>query len=643
MSRTLSAPRWSSGAFVAGAVALVAVALATLGPVSVAGAAFTTGKCDGADVTGRGASFARDAHNVFINNFEPIFCEGTSSPTITYEALGSGAGRLSMKVRNDTPRFGMTDEPPTPAEVAQMDAGTANEPAETDVDPSDNGLIHVVPAAVGAVAPLVNFPDNCDVALLPEASRTGEQNNDADGTQDDVMRVRFNKAQFENVWEKDPAADAWHEVFPALAADADCQKPIIRVVRFDDSGTSFAFKDYLNKIDGAEGWLTTYVAGANKTREWPNAVFGPRTDCPGTPNGPGSQEDSIDQLTSGCSNGNGSLVAKLVATDGSVGYSDVSTARSNSPTLAIEPEKDDNDTYWTQIQNGSNNFTEPTSSANGFRSDGPKGANCSTTAFTGVPSAEEGTLGDWSKVSGVDSPSGYGICTMTYGLVFDDNADAWGNTPAEEAKARTVVDYWENALSTPAQAALFPNDYAPLPAAILAMARQGISEVDWNRGEGGGGPGPGPGPGPGGGSGSGGGGGSGTAPVVPPSNQFSLTRKAISSKTGSVTVTVKLPGPGVLELVATAKANAPAGKGKGKRQNLASKKINVGRVVLTANKAGTYDLTLKPSGAAKKLLRQKGALRVSLALTFTPNGGTASSSTSAVTLKLAKPKKSGRR
>ena len=66
------------------------------------------------------------------------------------------------------------------------------------------------------------------------------------------------------------------------------------------------------------------------------------------------------------------------------------------------------------------------------------------------------------------------------------------------------------------------------------------------------------------------------------------------------------------------------------------KTITVGHLVLTANKAGTFDVTLKPSAAAKGLLRKKGKLKVKLHLTFTPNGGTASSSDSTVTLKLGK-------
>lgn len=607
MSRTLDAPRWGVRAAVVGGLALLLSALATVAFAPRADAAFTTGKCAGADIVGRGASFARDAHNVFINNFQPIYCAGTPALAgVTYEALGSGAGRESVRFRDKAPRFGMTDEAPTPAEVAQMNAGTGNNPANTDSNPNDNGKIHVIPAAVGAVAPLVNFPDGCDVNALPAGSKTAEQDLDADTVPDDVIRVRFSKAQYEGIWAKDAGFEDWHEVFPALAGDADCEKPIIRVVRFDDSGTSFAFKDYLNTIDGAEGWLTTYGSGTNKTREWPGAVFGARADCAGTPNGPGSQEDSIDQLTSGCSNGNGSLVAKLVATDGSLGYSDISTARANSPSLAVTPEGNDNDTYWTQVENGANVFTEPTSSPNGFRSDGPKGANCQTTKFTGLPAS---TFGDWSKATGVTSDVGFGICTLTYGLVFDDNADVWGGSAAEEAKARTVKDYWESIVSPAAQASLFPNDYAPLPAGILAIAKAGVASVDWQGGSGGEEkvtpPQP-PVTNP-------------LPPIAPPSNKFSVTKKTISSKTGQAIVSVKLPGAGKLVMVGTAKSG--------------KKTVQVGKVTLNANKAGTFSLTLKPSGTAKQLLAELGSLKVSLKLTFTPSGGSAKASNTSVTLK----------
>jgi hypothetical protein len=152
-----------------------------------------------------------------------------------------------------------------------------------------------------------------------------------------------------------------------------------------------------------------------------------------------------------------------------------------------------------------------------------------------------------------------------------------------------------------------------------------VKEIDWNKAGSGGG-------GGGGGTGTGtGGGGSSSNPAPPPvkpSNLFTVPRKSISSKTGGASVSVKLPGPGQLEMLGSAKA----GKGK----------IKVGRVLLTANKAGTFELALKPSAAAKKALREKGSLKVSLTLTFTPTGGDAKTTTASLTLKLTKQKKGGR-
>ncbi|MEO7198473.1 MAG: hypothetical protein ABIZ50_08375, partial [Solirubrobacterales bacterium] len=611
-TRTLNAPTGARRTAAGALLTVAAGALAALALAPAANAAFTTAQCDGAGVTGRGASFARDAHGGFKLHFESLFCVG-SAPTVSYEPLGSGAGRRSMgersgsnadgsQSRNQAPRFGMSDEPPSPAGIAQMNMGTDAA--------GDEGLMHVIPAAVGAVAPLVNFPNDCDVNLLPTSAKTAEQNLDGDATPDDVIRVRFTKAQFDKVWAKDADADSWTEVFPELAPDADCNKPIIRVVRFDDSGTSFAFKDYLDQIAPARNWIPGQITP--DTRTWPGATVGARVDCANA-TGPGSQDDATDQLTSGCSNGNGALVSKLIATDGSIGYSDISTARNASPSLAITPEANDNDTYWTQILNGSNAFAEPTADSNGFRTDGAKGANCQVTTFTGVPTS---TLGDWSSVSGVNSPAGYGICSLTYGLLFDDNADAYGNTPAEEQKAHTVKDYWTDVVSPGGQGTLFPNDYSPLPQSVLTIATTGVNAVSFNKGSGGGpGPEPGPGPGPAPGPGP------SPTPIAPPlaSNVFSVPRTVLV-RNGSAKFSVRVPGAGTIEVLLTFKS-------KGKT-------VRVGRVRRTVSKAGTYKITVKPGRAAKKVLRKKGRLKTKAKLSFTPRGGKTRSSTRSVTLKL---------
>jgi len=586
----------------------LAAVLAALCLVTPANAAFSISQCQGADVLGRGASFAQAAHGAWEVPFRDNFCGG-SGPDIQYDPAGSGAGINGMKLRGATdPRFGGTDDPLTTTQKNEIQAGTVAE--------GDEGVIHQVPIAVGAVAPLVDFPDGCDVTLLPEASRTAEQNVDGDGVPDDVVRVRFNKAQYEAVWAQGASGAPmvnWDDVFPALGTDSDCDKPVIRVVRFDNSGTTFAFKDYLSKINGGRGWLTTYQEGANGNREWPGAEFGSGGQC-GATAGPGKQEDAVDHLTSACANNATNLTAKLIATDGSVGYADIATARTASPSLAITPEANDNDTYWSQLENGSNTFTEPTADPNGFRStDGAKGANCSTTVFTNVPA---NTLANWAPVSGVNSTSGYGLCTLTYAMLWDDNADVYGNSALEEERARTVKDYFTFVTSDAGQLLLTANDYVELPSSLQAIAQAGVASIDYNKS-------------------------SeeeketpvdppkkGTDPPVqvptPPSNAFSVTKKSISSKDGKATISVKLPGPGKVVLV---------GKAKNGKKN-----IQVGKVTLNAANSGTFKLTLKPSAAAKQVLKQKGSLKVTLQITFTPTGGTAKASNSAVTLKLASSK-----
>jgi ABC-type phosphate transport system substrate-binding protein len=621
-------------------LALATTALAALGPVSSAGADFTSGKCAGAQaISGNGASFAKGAQEVFNLNFKNGFCLGTPGQgtiNVTYTADGSGAGVATMELRNNESRFAGSDDPPTPAQVALVNSGgkKVGEVVEPDGVTGNEGKVHVFPIAAGAVAPLVNFPEGCNPEAITDNNfRTITQAEiGGDAAKKALLRVRFPKATFEKIW-AGAENTTWNAAIPGLGSQSGaCDVPIIRVVRFDKSGTTFAFKDYLRTIDPAEGWTTTYENGPGGigNREWPGATFGPRDDCGnknGTneagvdPTGPGSglANDSDDHLTSGCENGNGGLVKKLIATDGSIGYSDIATARAASPSLAINPGNGSAPTvpYWTQVQNGSNAFTEATADElNGFRTtanSAQKGANCLTTAFVNTPAD---SFGDWSKTSGANAAAGFGICTLTYGLAFDDNSTVFGNTAPEEAKARTVKDYEASIVSEAGQATLFAADYAPVPPSLIAISRAGVAEIGWNKaGSGGGGS-------TGGGSTGGGSTGGGSTGKGTVSNLFTLTRKAISSKTGGATLSVKLPGAGKLDVLGTAKAG--------------KKKITVGHVVLNAAKGGTFDVTLRPSAAAKKVLNEEGKLNVTLKLTFSPAGGTASSSTSALTLKLTK-------
>lgn len=637
MSQTQSAPRSGRRAGKAGLLAFAIAAVGALGIVPQAGADFTTGKCAGQNTDANGASFAKGAQEVFNFNFKVNYCPGHKG--VAYNANGSGAGISGAQLRSTTSRFWGSDDPPTPAQVALMNSGGVEVGGivQADTNPNNEGKIHVYPIAAGAIPPLINFPDGCNPEALADKYRTvSAAEIIATPAKKGILRVRITKVKFEKIWAGEENTK-WSDAFPELAAQnpGPCETPITRVVRFDKSGTTFGFKDYLRTINPGRGWTTTYESGnaVAGNREWPNAVFGTRSDCPGSPSGPGSQVDSTDHLTSGCGNGNGELVKKVAEVDGSIGYSDIATARNASPTFAVNASLATAPTtpYWTQAQNGTvavgspaetagEGFTEPTfDEVNGFKTTAAsnptqKGANClSPGIFKNTPSD---SYGDWSKTSGVDASTGFGICTLTYGLVLDDNAAVFGNSAEEESKARTVKDYEESIVSDTGQSQLFAGDYAPVPASLLAISRQAVSEIGWNKA------GSGSGTGTGTGTGGGGGGGGGGGPITTISNKFSVLRTTISSKTGGATFSVKLPGAGKLDLLGTAKSG--------------KKKIKVGHVVLTAGKAGTYSVTLKPRGAAKQLLSKTGKLKVNLTFTFSPTGGTAKSSNSAVTLKLTK-------
>ena len=432
-------------------------------------------------MTGRGASFANSANAAWKTEFETNFCADVGTfPTVSYEPQGSGAGRRVMGERtapnadgslsrNQVPRFGMTEEPPTPTAVSQMNQGTDAA--------GDEGTIHVIPGAVGSVVLAVNFPDGCDRSLLPDSAETNPAAANAAPFND---RVRFTRTQAEEIWNGDSAHDEWVEIFPTLASDAQCDVFITRVVRFDDGGTTFAFKTWLDKVNPTRNWDPGFTTGPD-TRNWPNASLQPRPDCnPTTP--PTAALGA--HLTSGCANGNGPLMAKLAATDGGVGYSDIATGRANGfdITQAASAGARDDDRFWTQTTNPSGQFVEATQDPTAFQTIGQKGANCESTTFTGIPAT---TLGDWQNALGTDSPTGWVICTLTYGLLFDDYKGPYSlqgaGDAAEEQKARTVKDYWESALSDGGQQAIFAQDYAQLPANLLTIARNGLNQVCWDK------------------------------------------------------------------------------------------------------------------------------------------------------------------
>ncbi|MDO8185020.1 hypothetical protein Q5424_20845 [Conexibacter sp. JD483] len=628
---------------------LAGTAVAALGAGALAAqdaqAAFSLNRCQGASgVVGRGASFQNTLHSRFKTFFETSNgCNGSpTGPTYTSTgsgdgraAMGAGGGDLSLRAgeRLATVSFAAADEAPTPAQVKLMNDGpTANT--------ADDGVVHTIPIATGASAFILHVPEGCSISAVTNKTNAadGAYNGATTGDRADnfTQRVRVTNRLIEAAFGGDSSAATWGQIVPSISGTptgipsgdqtnvgvASCANvPVRRIVRQDSSGTTYGWKAYLNLIAPSRRW-TGDVYGATNTR-WPAAggsgvgtvvAAATGTDCTGT-----------DRLCSPTARGGGALARLVASTDGSIGYVDLATARSNGfevTPAASEAAKDY--TYWSplEVMSGSRagSYAEPTVFATSHVAGGDKGAACATAPISAGPAASaDPTLGDWSNAYAAGGDA-YPACVVTYALAWDDNAPVYGNTADEEAKARTVKDYLSLIVSDAGQTFLLTSDYSALPTQTQTWARTGVDAINWNKS---------------------------TTVVDPPrenppvvnppvvnppvvnppapapvSNSFSIP----SSKTAPtlLTFTVQLPGAGALKATATTKVG--------------KKNVNAGSATGSVRGAGRVTLRIKLSSAAKKALARAKSkkITVKVAFTYTPTGGTAKTVTKNVTVRAAK-------
>jgi ABC-type phosphate transport system substrate-binding protein len=643
-------------------LAAAGAACAFLAPSS-ANAAFTITKCGGDATKGAGATFQNLAQGIWNSDSvwkSSDFC-GSTGPAITYASIGSGGGRTALAnaanggARDDGSatsagvRFGASDSAITAGQRTTIENGLTS----TD---TDNAKIHVIPVAVGAITVSVNFPDAC---WLDTADTDYFAPDTANDNANHTGRFKLDKNRVVKAFAGDASVDTWGELLPGITGTnaAGCQAmPITRVVRLDASGTSTVFEKWLNIIKGVGD--PAFGGGTLGDRTWPNGNNDLNTN--------GGETTTFKR-----GSGNAGVAAKLNDNDGSIGYIELADARANGFNVvaaagaahSFQPPQ--NDTFWIPLPNGASPTpaqVDPTANALSYKN-GVSGANCATAEFgvrpsttsantLDLPAAPSGStlrsLGDdWSLVDGLNPATGYGVCTPTFELAYDDNADAFGNTDAEQKKARTVKDYLGAIVSGTGQAVLNGADYSPLPTTAPAGAPAGtpslrqvatdaVAAIDWNKkgvGQGPSNPGPtNPGPtnpGP-----------TNPGPTNPgptaPSNSFSFG-SGKSSSTGVITLSLTVPGAGTINTTGT--TTVPAKFTKVTSAAKKAKKITFGKATVKVSKSGAVKVTLKPSSAAKKALAKGATLKVSVKITYTPTGGTAKSTTKTITVKGKKPKK----
>ncbi len=596
---------------------------------------------------------------------------------VTYESKSSGCGLDAMGAgipasgctlsgnpesvygkpgyRDTTVRIGASDFPPDPEEEANVDKGPTGGQQE--------GEIHVIPVASAAVAVVVHFPEGCTLegpgtgtadsgeGTINEDVSTGGVNdpkNEATGDSEvsNTLRLHLPAQALEEIWEH--KITKWGEIptptgsstlasyMTETVSGSDCAtKPIFRIARNDTSGTTYNFKAYLsllpsNKEDGGiKLWKEGQVGSTNIA--WPIAD----ASNPEIPvEVPASKECttalSPNQICRANAEGGKSLAEAVKATDGSIGYLDLATARKEGFVLtAGKP----NYLYWLPLQAVNPAESEPSKRiGHPLVFDEPtvhpeahfnttsvleKGANCKGADYRGIPSAgespdKEATLGNWANAIATGGSS-YPVCAITYDLAFQNDASVYGSEAPEEEKARTVKEYLSSVVSEPGQTELPEFDYGLLPdttkTPLLEDAEKGVAAIEWNPvGSGGSKEEPKPPPAtnnqilpPAVG-----------APVVP-SNAFSIASEKVKGK--SIVLSLVLPDPGKLQVKAT---------GGG---------VTVGSVsASTSGGKGTVTLAISKA-ALSKLAKAKGhKLTVKITVTFTPTGGTAASQTKTLTV-----------
>lgn len=128
------------------------------------------------------------------------------------------------------------------------------------------------------------------------------------------------------------------------------------------------------------------------------------------------------------------------------------------------------------------------------------------------------------------------------------------------------------------------------------------------------------------------------APPPPPSNEFSVGPKVKFKNGGTkATIVVNVPGPGTVSVAqAGSTVSARAARAAASALPVPTKKKKKALIVptsATATAAGPVKLTVKLTGPAKKALAKKRKLTVSVAITYTPTGGSPKTEDKSLTFK----------
>lgn len=576
----------------------------------------------GSPVYASGSSFQNSAHGVWKGKYAAN-TKLDAAPAITYTSSSSGKGLSvfgnddgSLKAAADTGApsgvldgFIGTDDPPTAGQLnlAKLASGASE---------------LTIPVAQAPVAVLLSLPVGVTI----------------DDGEVDLLNVYLERAVAGTL----PAAggydaNTWGALLTANGTSFsednsdDANVPITVQVRVGGSGTSFAFKNYLNQIATDSTNPVTTDAGV-----WTNFLTGDQA-WPAT----------ARVSDGGASNsGGGALVKSTASNPGSLGYANLADAVSSgnggftsTATASTFGSSASHQIVYALLQNNGS----ATSGATFAEASGDTGnlinaqGNCTTSAgtvkgWTKAPSDPRaswiGVLASDTNIAADAGPAFYPACAVTYEAAWD-NYNAAGLAPGytnvaagitPQGTFQSVRDYLGYITSAQGQADVEAKGYNRLPDAIETKARAAVAAIAFktapsNGGDDGNNNGNNNGNNGGNNGGKDDGGGDKT-----PAHDTSATnlRPKLTASASALTIALSCPST---KASCTAKVQAKATIKVKQGRKTIKKTIVVasGKTTLAGGKS--KKLTLKLSSAAKKALASQKKLTVTVTVTASDTYG----------------------
>lgn len=449
------------------------------------------------------------ANTGFNNGNDLVFYDSQGSGN-GLAAFGGGTGSAPKfsnvaGVRDPLVSYIGTDDPPEQGVGfvgrSMEEGANAVAGAENEINDDDDGVYHTIPAAQSSVAIIVKTPLGCK---LPAGNIYGKRMLIPAGVAGDTNSTAEKLFSGEDISPggSTPPYSTWGDIGWKTTGTSDpCTVPIKRIVRRDNSGTTFGFKTFLNANDQGIGGTTPWTdhdTSAESNIIWPgrtvtDAAIDNEGACDGVDTsivGTAAEGDYV--CANATSNGNSGLATTLNAqgASGGIGFADLATARSANFGWLNTADR----TYWLPLYSPTSVSTivDPAEAAQGFKQGGPKGANCSLSQYGigGTGALPTNTKSDWSAVTANPTVSGYPACILTFIGAWEDYNDAYPNTTlacsVKQTRQTAVKNYLEYVLGTTpggddGQTILAANDYAALSGSVLLKSQTYFTQASFKK------------------------------------------------------------------------------------------------------------------------------------------------------------------